>query len=272
MESEPSDTFTWLLTRAEACPACGAGLPPAAPGCAACGRSLLVRYRPPQRSNTAKALAGAWLIGCMGALLALVGALAQALGMVKQTNSDLVLRTLLIGSTLAGLFCAAMAWACLERRAGALYVGMALAALLGAGGFVGGLLLRGPLGLGLATGCVLGALALVVMQLGALREFRGELRRQSFPVGATSARGLARQGREYLIAGLPFAAAQCWARALGKEPGNAEYMHALGLALARLGEHGRAAAQIERALAIDPGNAEFGRSLALVQEQRQTRA
>lgn len=272
MGSEPSDTFTWLLTRAEACPACGASQAPAAPGCGACGRSLLVRYRPPQRSNTAKALAGAWLLGGMGALLALIGTLAQVLGVTKQTNSDLVLRTLLIGSTLAGLFCAAMTWACLERRPGALYVGIALAALLGAAGFVGGLLLRGPLGLGLATGCVFGALALVVMHLSVMREFRGELRRQSHPVGGGSARGMARQGREYLIAGLPFAAAQCWARALGKEPGNAEYLHALGLALARLGEHDRAAAQIERALAIDPGNAEFGRSLALVQGQRQTRA
>ena len=123
MGSEPSDTFTWLLTRAEACPACGAGLSPAAPGCNACGRSLLVRYRPPQRSNTAKALAGAWLLGGMGALLALIGTLAQVLGITEQTNSDLVLRTLLIGSTLAGLLCAAMTWACLQRRPGALYVG-----------------------------------------------------------------------------------------------------------------------------------------------------
>lgn len=268
MGSEPSDTFTWLLTRAEACPACGAGLSPAAPGCNACGRSLLVRYRPPQRSNTAKALAGAWLLGGMGALLALIGTLAQVLGITEQTNSDLVLRTLLIGSTLAGLLCAAMTWACLQRRPGALYVGIGLAALLGAVGFAGGLLLRGPLGLGLATGCVLGALALTLMHLGVMREFRGDLRRQSYPISGASARGLARQGREYLIAGLPFAAAQCWARALGKEPGNAEFLHALGLALARLGEHKRAAAQIERALTIEPGNAEFQRSLAIVRGQQ----
>lgn len=266
MVSEPSDTFTWLLTRADACPACGAELPPTAPGCGACGRSLLVLYRPPQRSNTAKALAGAWLIGGMGALLALIGTLAQVLGLTKQTNSDLILRALLVGSTLAGLFCAAMTWACLERRPGALYVGMGLAAALGAGGFAAGLLLRGPLGLGLATGCVFGALALVLMHLSVMREFRGELRRLSYASGGASARGLARQGREHLIAGLPFAAAQCWARALGKEPGNAEYLHALGLALARLGEHRRAAAQIERALAIDPGNAEYQRSLAIVRE------
>lgn len=268
MASERGDTFSWLLTRAEACPACGADLAASAPGCGACGRSLLVHYRPQQHSTTAKALAGAWLIGGLGALLALIGTLAQVLGVTKQTNSDQVLRILLAGSTIAGLFCAGMTWACLGRRVAALYIGLGLAALLGVAGFAGGLLLRGPLGLGLATGCVFGACALALMHLSAMREFRGELRRQSFPISGSSARGLARQGREYLVAGLPFAAAQCWARALGKEPGNAEYLHALGLALARLGEHERAAAQIERALALEPANAEFQRSLTIVRGQR----
>lgn len=260
MLSDASDTYTWLLSRAGACPACGADLAALAPACAACGRSFLQLHRPPRHSATARALAGAWAIGFLGALLMLVGTLFQVFGVVERTNTPQLLRVLLVGTTGAALFCALMAWACAARQPLALYTGGALSAGLGLASIAGGLWLRGPLGLALATLGGLASGALLFMHIAVAPEFRGELRRQSFAISASSARGLAREGRVFLMAGLPFLAAQCWARALGKEPGNAEYMHALGLALARLGYTERALGQIERAMRAEPGNPEFRRS------------
>lgn len=262
MDGEAPDTYVWLISARDACPACGAALAGAA-RCAACGRSLLARvFRP--RSAITRALIGAWAIGALGAVLIITGVVFQLTGITTMVNPLPLLRAALAGAAGLLVLCALMAWGCATRRLWAVYAGLALAATLALMAMGGGAWLGGPLGLALATGGLLGGIALLFMHVSVLGEFRGELRQQLFAPTATSARGLAREGRAFLLAGLPFLAAQCWARAIGAEPGNAEYMHALGLALARLGQHERALAQLARALSIEPDNNEFQRSYAVV--------
>lgn len=261
------DTYSWLLAPGTRCPACGADSTPGAPKCARCGRSLMRLYRPPQRSTTTRALVGAWLIGLFGTVLALIGALFQVFGVIERSNSPQILRALLIGCTILGLFCALMVWGCFNRRAFALLIGIALAIGLGVAGIIGGLRLKGPPGLAVATLAMLVAGALSLMHLAVVREFRGEWRPERFAITASSGKGLFREGRANADAGLHFLAAQCWARAIGKEPGNAEYMHALGLSLARLGQYQRALDQLERAARLDPTNPHLRQSCALVRQQ-----
>jgi tetratricopeptide (TPR) repeat protein len=264
MKSDEPDTYTWLLTIRDACPACGAPLALDAPACAACGRSFMTLVQPAGRSVAARTLIGLWTFGTLGMVLALIGTLFQLLGVTPQTNSSTVLRWLLIGSVATGSFSALMAWACWGRRPFALYVGITLAALLGLAGVAVGLLFRGTIGLGLATAGILAAIILIMTHISALPEFRGELRRQVFASSATSGKGLYREGRAHYAAGLRFLAAQRWARAIGKEPSNVAYMHALGLVLAQLGHHDRALSQLDRARQLDPNDSEIRKSYETV--------
>jgi len=223
--------------------------------------------RPKDRSVTAFSLAGAWVFGLAGSILALIGALAQVLGVTTRTNSPQVLRGLLIGTVALAIFSGVMAWGCVERRPFALYIGIALATLLGAAGVVAGLVLGRTLSLILVIVSVLAASTLILMHISVAREFHGEWRRQVFEVGATSGKGLYKEGREYYDAGLHFLAAQRWARAIGKEPANASYLHSLGLVLAQLGHYDRALGQIESAMRSAPDNAEIRKSYGMVRRQ-----
>jgi tetratricopeptide (TPR) repeat protein len=267
MQEEAPDTYTWLLTRLDGCPACGATIAADAIDCGACGRSLVTLVRPTNRSVTAFSLAGAWVFGLAGSILALIGTLAQVLGVTARTNSPRVLSGLLIGTVALAIFSGVMIWGCVERRPFALYIGIALATLLGAAGVVAGLVLGGTLSLILVIVSVLVASALILMHVSVAREFHGERRRQVFEVVATSAMGLYKEGREYYDAGLHFLAAQRWARAVGKDPTNASYLHSLGLVLAQLGHYERALGQIESAMRSAPDNAEIRKSHAMVRRQ-----
>ena len=266
VDPQERDTYTWLLTLQDACPTCGAPLGPEAPGCAACGRSLLILVRPPQRSLATTTLIGMWVFGMLGATLALIGTLSQLLGVTQRANSAAVLRWLLFGSAGGAIFSAIMAWGCWSRRPFALYLGIALSALLGVAGVAAGLLLKGAPALALVAVGLLAAIGLILTHIATAHEFRGEWRRQAFAPRATSGKGLYLEGHEYYQAGLHFLAAQRWARALGKEPSNAAYMHALALALAQLGHQDRALGQIERALRADPGNPEIRESYEIIRK------
>jgi tetratricopeptide (TPR) repeat protein len=227
--------------------------------------------RPAQRSVNTITLVGLWVFGLLGAVLALIGTLFQILGVTPQGNSPLILRWLLFGSLGLGAWSCLMIWGYWGRHVFILYLGIGLAALIGVAGVGAGLILKGPLALALASGGVLAAIALILTHVAALPEFRGERRRQSFEVSATSGKGLYQAGREWHAAGLHFLAAQCWARAIGKEPGNAAYMHTLALVLARLGHRERALGQLERALGIDPKNSEIRRSYEMILQASDSR-
>lgn len=251
-QAEEIDTYTWLLTAHDTCPACGALAPANVLVCASCGLRLVVTVRPPTRSVTAFTLTGAWTIVAMGALMALFGAIMEVIGVTPAANSPEVLRWLIISSVTLALFGMFMTWACVKRRPFALYVGIALTLLLGIAGVGGGLLIAGPLSLSLVIISVLFASALILMHISVVREFIGEQRRLDFAPQATSAIGLYNEGREHYAAGRRFLAAQRWARAIGKDPSNAVYLHALGLVLAQLGHHKRALGQLERAMQAAP--------------------
>lgn len=265
------DTYIWLLTTLDGCPACGATIAPDAPACGACGRSLLVTVRPAERSQTVFTLAGAWAIGACGGALALLGSALRLTGALPgANNSPRLWLPLTLGTLALAVFATLMAWGCWTRRPFALYCGIALAALLGITGIGAGLIVRGLLALILVIVGVLAASALILMHLAAAREFLGERRRQGFATRATSAIGLYQEGRACYEAGLWFMAAQRWARAIGKDPGNPTYMHALGLVLARLGHYDRALGQIERALQAAPGNARIRESYEWVRREADT--
>jgi hypothetical protein len=266
MSDEPPDTYTWLLTQRDACPACGAPLAPDAPSCGVCGRSFMQLVRPAQRSAATMTLVGLFAFGLLGAVLALIGTLSQVLGVTPRANSPQVLRWLLIGCTGIGLLSAVMAWGYWSRVVVVFYVGAALVALVGVVGVAAAFLVRGILGLLVASGGVLLAIALLATHVAALAEFRGEWRRQTFPASASSGQGLYQEGRALYAAGLRFLAAQRWARAIGKEPGNAGYLYALGLVLAQLGHHQRALGQLERARRADPNNAHIRQSLEMIRQ------
>jgi hypothetical protein len=272
MSDESPDTYTWLLTHPPACPACGAAHAPDTPACGACGRSFMVLVRPERRSPATMTLVGLWWFGVLGAVLALVGTGAQILGLTEQTNSPVTLRWLVASSLMIGLVSTVMAWSLYARQIAALYVGILIALLVGAAGVVAAFLIRGLLGLLLATSGLLAAVVLLMTHAVALPEFRGELRRQAFETSATSALGLYQEGRAAYQSGLRFLAAQRWARAIGKEPGNAVYVHALGLVLAQLGHHQRALGQLERALRLAPDHPEIRRSYELLRQQTQARS
>jgi hypothetical protein len=269
MSDEAPDTYTWLLTHPPACPACGAAHAPDAPGCGACGRSFMALVRPARRSPATMTLVGLWWFGLLGAVLAIVGTGAQILGLTEQTNNPTVLRWLVAGSLLAGLVSTLMAWGLYARQIAALYVGMLIAVLAGTAGVVAAFLIKGLLGLLLASGGLLTAIVLLMTHVVVLPEFRGELRRQTFETSATSALGLYQEGRAAYQSGLRFLAAQRWARAIGKEPGNVAYVHALGLVLAQLGHRERALGQLERALRLAPSHPEIRRSYELMRHESQ---
>jgi hypothetical protein len=261
------DTYTWLLTTLDGCPACGTRLAADVLVCNACGRSFAVIVRPAQRSRTTVALIGAWGIGMAGAALALIGVGMQLAGITPQTNTRHVLLWIAGVSLVLGSFTSLMAWGCWGRRVFALYTGIALSLLFGLAGVGAGIYFSGQLGLILAIVCILSVSALLLMHLAVAREFIGERRRAVFPTNTTSAIGFHREGRAYYESGLLFLAAQRWARALGKDPANTIYLQALGLVLAKLGHYDRALSQIERALQSEPDNQQIRESYELVRRQ-----
>jgi hypothetical protein len=261
------DTYTWLLTTPDGCPACGARLAAEALVCHACGRSFAVIVRPAQRSRTTVALIGAWGIGVAGAALALFGVGMQLAGITPRTNTRQVLLWIAGVSLVLGSFTTLMAWGCWGRRVFALYSGIALSLLFGLAGIGAGLYFSDQLGLIVVIISLLSTSALLLMHLAVAREFIGERRRAVFPTSTTSAIGFYREGREYYESGLLFLAAQRWARALGKDPANATYLHALGLVLAQLGHYNRAIGQIERAMRSEPDNTQIRESYELVRQQ-----
>jgi tetratricopeptide (TPR) repeat protein len=128
------------------------------------------------------------------------------------------------------------------------------------------LIFRNTPALIIAALCVGGAAALGLSYFAALGEFLGEERRVSYTPHGSSGRELYHEGRGHYAEGRIFLAAQCWARAIGREPGNAAYLHALGLALARLGQRERALAELARAQAAAPDDREIQASYTMVQK------
>jgi tetratricopeptide (TPR) repeat protein len=227
----------------------------------------MVIVRPEQRSRTTVALIGAWGIGMAGAALALIGVGMQLAGITPQTNSRQMLLWIAGSSTALGSFATLMAWGCWGRRVFALYSGIALSLLFGLAGIGAGLYFSDQLGLIVVIVSLLSTCALLLMHLAVAREFTGERRRATFPSSTTSAIGFYQEGRAYYQSGLLFLAAQRWARALGKDPANATYLHSLGLVLAKLGYYDRALSQIERALQSEPDNQQIRESYELVRRQ-----
>jgi tetratricopeptide (TPR) repeat protein len=286
------DTYTWLLTAADPCPACGAQVSPGDVRCAACGRELTALYRPPSRSSAVVTLASLWGIGAAAALLMAIGSVLQERGLLSaQPGADdggPVLRGVaraveLLGApaldapvvtpetpawlapalAVAALLAGALAWLCWARRPAGLYGGLAASLGLALAG-VGAGVVWGWAGVLVMAACLAAGAALGLGHLGAARELLGERRRIVATSSATSAAGLFREGRAQYEAGLTFLAARSWARALGKDPANPVYLHALGLALARLGEYERARGTLERAAALAPGDERIGAALEQV--------
>lgn len=284
------DTFTWLLATSDGCPACGRPVNIDAPHCSSCGKGLTVLVRPEARSTAVMSLAGLWGIIAAGAALLAIGATLEAIGMVPRetsTEQSQILRSLarlagiqsfdqpvttaptptwflpvMLGLVVGGGTMAGVTWA---RRPFALYAGIGVALLLAAAGIAVGLRLRGMPALAPVISGLLLASFLILSYLSATPQFLGERR----PIGRTphssSALGLYREGEAAYQAGLFFLAAQHWARALGKNPGDPALMHALGLALARLGQRERALAQLERAIQVAPHDARIRETYRLIQ-------
>lgn len=268
MQSSEPNTYTWLLTAADACPACGRGGVSSADICPACGRELVLVVKPPQRSVNAFTLAMAWSFAVGVALLAIVACAMQLLGTMEPVNDPALLRAVLAAATAGGLFALVLAWGCWTRRPFSLYVGIALAALAGLAGAVAGLRLLDDLpALSAALLSLLLAGGLILMHVSTIGEFRGQRRRLDTGVSAQNARQLYAQGREHYAVGLTFLAAQCWVRAVGRDPANVGYHHALGLALAKLGHPDRAAVELERALALAPENSQLRQDYDFVRRQ-----
>jgi tetratricopeptide (TPR) repeat protein len=251
-------------------------------------------YRPIRRSAAVTTLASLWGIAAAAGLLMTAGVLFQARGAVtppQPAQGGQIWASLArvvgvaaldapvaappppawLAPALVALALGAIAQACLcwARRPAALYAGVGAVALLATGGAVAGVASARAaatigaageraaplLAVGVTLAAVVAGAALALAYLGAARELMGKRRRVRPEAEGTSAPSLFRAGRALYEDGLTFAAARAWARALGRDPSNPDYLHALGLALTRMGERERAAAVLARALEADPSDA-----------------
>jgi len=155
------------------------------------------------------------------------------------------------------LICASMAWGCWLRRPWALYLGLGLSIIPLLAGIRTALFLQGLPALAPLIAGILGSALLILAHSAASPQLRGEPRRIVTTPAAGSAPGLFQAGRMCQQQGMTYLAARYWARALGKDPSNPTYSHALALVLIRLGMHKRARVFVERALRIVPHDSEL---------------
>jgi hypothetical protein len=284
--TDDQDMFRWLL-QMEGCPYCGASIRSADSSCAACQRSLLLIYRPEQRSSLILSLVGVWGCGAGGAALIVVGAVAQQAGLLpreqpREQSFPFAAIAHLLGLPwndtpvvaappppwfipallIITLICALMACGCWLRRPWALYLGLGLSMIPLLVGIVAAVTLHGSIAIApLITGILVSAL-LILVHSAATAQLRGEPRRIQMTPSASSAVGLFQDGRICQQQGMTYLAARHWARALGKDSSNPTYMYALALALVRLGRRESARLMVERALRIAPAHAELQALLA----------
>lgn len=268
MSSEQPDIYTRLLQDAAACPACGGAAQLDVERCPQCGRPLMAIVRPVERSHGVFALAGVWTIATLGSLLFAAGVLLRPPDAAAESSNFPWSVVMVVGCLVLGLFTSLMAWGSWTRRPFTLYVGTTLAALLVLGGVAAGLIVQGQGGLILVSLSVLLGSPVVITHLLLGREFLGERRRLTFDTRTTSAKGLYNEGRSFYDTGLYFVAAQRWARAVSKNPTEPAYLHAFGLALARLGYYEDALSQIERAIRMEPEEQQFRQSYTVIERMQ----
>jgi hypothetical protein len=283
---------------ANPCPYCGAPTSATQKRCTQCRNDLVVRASPSEkRSPALTGLAVLWGVG--GALTLLASALLIALFFAGRqaargtpAPSDRPLLAVAF-ALVACLLALTVARGLLARQRWSYYVNItlavlnilgALALLAGGTALVGALLasLGRAQSLGAAAGTIalaLAALAGVLFGLAPLLltamsygDFFGPLVR--FQPAVVDADHVAHynNGIAYRDRGMWYMAAQEWEAAARKKPREANYLHALGLAYARLKQFDRARATLDNALRAAPDNPQIKESRALIDRMAAQRA
>lgn len=286
-----ADTYTWLLQADQACPFCGMSRTPARRTCPSCYAPLIERHRAARRSTATFTLAILSGVGGFALLLVSLGIGLRMLGFfpVTDTTGDSPLFQALRmviqlpaytgprwqlpdwsfpAMIVLGILAMALAGAFWSRKPFAFYAGIALtfsgAAVLAAteimlvGGNIGMILVM------ITVACVGGT---VLVLLAAAPDLLGEVRPLNLAIQGANPHELFDEGRAHYQVGGTFLAARCWAAALAKAPRTPTVLHALGLALARLGHTDRALQQLEVALHESPQDAELRRSYELLRQE-----
>jgi hypothetical protein len=273
---------------ANLCPYCGAPTSATQKRCTQCRNSLMIRAAPSEkRSPALTILAVLWTIGGALALLATALLLVlffggfQALSLAAASSDRPLLG---IAFTLVlGLLYITVARGLLARQRWAYYANLALIALSMLGTFalaVAGAALVGLLTLSLggapragtfalaaiALAGILFALLPLILTLLSYRDFFGPLVRFQGTVEDADHAAHYNNGIAYRDRGMWHMAAREWEAAARKKPRDPNYLHALGLAYARLKQFDRARATLDSALGIAPDNTQIKQSRALIEQ------
>jgi tetratricopeptide (TPR) repeat protein len=263
------------VSDAPPCPYCGAPTTLAQKSCTQCRNSLMIRAAPPEKRSAALTiLAALWGIGT--ALAVLIGLAVLALGLLagsllsglaRQAGSPggAALTTAAIIPAVVVLICAALFFAItrgLLRQSRWAYIVNIVFTALGmvwavANALQGGALLsamssipRGQLGPGGARvagsiGAIVGVvlfcaviwqMLFVVLTVLSYRDFYGNSLRFLPAIEATDHVEHYNNGVAYKNRGMWYMAAKEWEAALRKAPRDLNYLHALGLAYARINQ------------------------------------
>jgi tetratricopeptide (TPR) repeat protein len=284
------------------CPYCGAPTSERQERCTQCRHSLMVQLPPPEQpSRWLGALATAW--SGAGALLALGGVtyLGAALlayqtarfgGAQERPDAPLPLGLVTVAVVLLVLSGAAVALGgALRRRAMAAYsaavILVPVALVLTAAALIreapaanlasAGIPPVAVAALGTALGGLLAALAgvlLVAAVLGgmAYRDFFGPVERLKPVLEPADPTTHYNNGVGYKNRGMWYAATREWERAVAGAPRDINYLRALGLAYAQLGQVEPAREMLGRALGLAPGHTQLAEDLAVVEERAQQAA
>ncbi|HMP40004.1 MAG TPA: hypothetical protein PKA05_06450, partial [Roseiflexaceae bacterium] len=160
-----------------------------------------------------------------------------------------------------------MAYGTFVRATWVFYAACSVAVLLIVAAVAVSLLIGGPIVLMVSFAPLIMAILIGLGYIVVADDLFGEDQLVVYAPRGIHGRDLFIEGQAHAAAGRFFVAAQCWARAVAREPGNAEYLHALGLTLARLGQHAAALAALQRAHAAAPGRSDIITSIETVTKE-----
>lgn len=290
---EPVQPVAQITDVDNPCPYCGAPTTLAQQRCTQCRGDLMVRAAPPeQRSLALKILGALWSVG--GGLMLLLTAALLAMFFVARQAAQVAMPAPAADNLLAagavalllGLLYLGIGRGLRARQRWAYYANIALVALNLAGAvvavaagalFAGALLaILGPARapglfgtIGLVVAAVLGlgfALLPLVLTVMSYRDFVGPLVRFQASFEDLDHMAHYNNGIAYRDRGMWYKAAQEWEAAARKKPREASYLHALGLAYARLKRFEQARATLDSALRAAPEDAGIKQSRALVDQ------